>query len=217
MNNSLSLPMYSCAEGIVLATYSFSLLYQIFFSSATTKIPGLVAAGLEKHKSSSMFETQNHPTSFMAVLNAALAIWCVAFMLIVASGAAAASPEHLVVLSHGLHGSRFDLTYLAEGLEESGCMVTISKANEYLESHHGVREGGSRLAAEVRIVQSNNPALRYVSFVGNSLGGLYSRYAIKELYDAKTGLVANLRPRKFMVRCKIPGCDARCDPAFSFL
>jgi predicted alpha/beta-fold hydrolase len=107
--------------------------------------------------------------------------------------------DHLVVLSHGLHGSRHDLTYLARKLEDSGMIVYRSFGNEYLESHHGVREGATRLANEVWGVVRNHSTASKISFVGNSLGGLYCRYAIKELYDNTTGLIAGLQPVSFMV------------------
>lgn len=55
------------------------------------------------------------------------------------------------------------------------------------------------MAREVLTITRNDPSLTKISFVGNSLGGLYCRYAVKELYDNSTGLVAGLAPVSFMV------------------
>ncbi len=107
--------------------------------------------------------------------------------------------DHLVVLSHGLHGCRHDLSYLAQKLQSSGCLVLSSSGNEHLESHNGVQEGALRLANEVRTIVKENAELQKISFVGNSLGGLYSRYAIQELYEPSTGLIAGLQAVSFMV------------------
>ena len=38
---------------------------------------------------------------------------------------------------------------------------------------------------QVREVVGQNPSLKRISIVGNSLGGLYARYAISMLYEAK--------------------------------
>jgi predicted alpha/beta-fold hydrolase len=130
-------------------------------------------------------------------LSATLAVAYVLVFVVMQSSAA--SPDHLVVLSHGLHGGRHDLTYLAKGLEEKGCIVLRSSASEFLESHKGVREGGTRLAMEVLEAREQFPSLSKVSFVGNSLGGLYCRYAIKELYDKESGRIGDLKPQYFMV------------------
>ena len=107
--------------------------------------------------------------------------------------------DHLIVLSHGINGNRHDLTYLSQKLEESGCMVLLSKINEYLNSYNGIRIGGDNLAQEVRAVTSSYPQLRRISFVGNSLGGLYARYAVRVLFNPDTKLIAGLIPFHFLV------------------
>ena len=121
-------------------------------------------------------------------------------MILVMLGMVSSStPRHLVVLSHGLHGCRHDLTYLAKALESYGCLVLKSSGNEYLESHNGIEEGAKRLATEVKSLKDLHPSLTHISLVGNSLGGLYCRFAIKELFDPDSGLVAGLHPLNFMV------------------
>lgn len=108
--------------------------------------------------------------------------------------------DHLVVLSHGLHGSRNDLTYLSDLLEKDGCLVLRSSANEMLNSHAGVVSGGSKLSDEVWNFLFMHSGVKKISFVGNSLGGLYARHALKELFDEPTGLMATLQPHHFLVR-----------------
>ena len=124
---------------------------------------------------------------------------CIVVSLICQGVVNSSKNDHLVVLSHGLHGNRNDLTFLADKLEKKGCTVLLSSASEYLESHMGVKEGGTRLSREVEQLQRTSPQLKRISFVGNSLGGLYCRYAIKELYDHSLGKIGRLDPHFFMV------------------
>ncbi|CAB1120484.1 unnamed protein product [Ectocarpus sp. CCAP 1310/34] len=117
-------------------------------------------------------------------------------------------PAHLVVLAHGLSGTPEDLTYLKQSLEREGgseILVHSARRNEG-KTKDGVVEGGSRLAEEIREVVQSTPSLSRISLVGNSLGGLYARYAAKLLYrdettggDSGTGAtVAGLSPSVFM-------------------
>ena len=102
-----------------------------------------------------------------------------------------------VVLSHGLMGGQTDLTLLANLLQDRGCVVLRSKANEYNQSVKGVENGGSSLAKEILDQVKESGHLKRISFVGNSLGGLYARYAIHVLYD-NDGSIAGLKPQCFM-------------------
>ncbi|CAM9441241.1 unnamed protein product [Ectocarpus sp. 4 AP-2014] len=117
-------------------------------------------------------------------------------------------PAHLVVLAHGLSGTPEDLTYLKQSLEREGgsdILVHSARRNEG-KTKDGVVEGGSRLAEEILEVVQSTPSLSRISLVGNSLGGLYARYAAKLLYrdettggDSGTGAtVAGLSPSVFM-------------------
>jgi hypothetical protein len=58
----------------------------------------------------------------------------------------------------------------------------LPQANE-VNTRDGIAAGGARLAAEVRDVASQHGSLTSLSLVGNSLGGLYVRYAAAELLD----------------------------------
>lgn len=106
--------------------------------------------------------------------------------------------DHLVVLSHGLMGYPSDLEYLGRSLAESGCTVLQSRSNEFIATLNGVSQGGKALAEEIMSFKTENPHLKRVTFVGNSLGGLYVRYAVKVLYNETNASIAGLEPHKFM-------------------
>ena len=103
--------------------------------------------------------------------------------------------KHLVVLVHGLSGTAADLGYLARRLEaDASVRVLASGANEpFPRTLDGVDAGGARVADEVRQVASD---FKTISFVGNSLGGLYARAALRELRDGDT--FAGLTPAVFV-------------------
>eukprot|EP01038_Epipyxis_sp_PR26KG_P012177 gene12177-16309_t len=111
---------------------------------------------------------------------------------------ASSNSDHLVVLCHGIVGNRNDLSYLASLLESKGCVILRSKANEEFKSFLGVEKGGLELSNEVLEMKKMHPQLKRVSFVGNSLGGLYARCSIKILFDANSGTIADLKPFRFM-------------------
>jgi hypothetical protein len=113
------------------------------------------------------------------------------------------SSNHLVVLVHGLGGAPTDLEYLATKLRGHSCLVLQSKVNEGLRSFEGVENGGRALATEIKehIEQhgSSSTPLQYISVVGNSLGGIYARYAVKLLCDESDGEeIASLKPLNFV-------------------
>ena len=105
--------------------------------------------------------------------------------------------KHLVVLVHGLSGTAADLGYLARRLEaDASVRVLASGANEpFPRTLDGVDAGGARVADEVRQVAS---AYKTISFVGNSLGGLYARAALRELRDEEKDTFAGLTPAVFV-------------------
>jgi len=106
--------------------------------------------------------------------------------------------DHLVVLSHGIMGGAKDLAYLAEQLRSRGCLVLVSKANALLNSLHGIERGARNLRQEIDdiILQSaEDHAITRISFVGNSLGGIYARYAVKLYAENKP---ESIKFHKFM-------------------
>lgn len=95
-------------------------------------------------------------------------------------------------------GTSQDLEYLGRELRKDGCEVLQSSSNQLLKTLLGVSEGGSSLASEIKCFVSKKDALRKISFVGNSLGGLYARYAIRDLYNSSSGTIAGLQPHCFV-------------------
>lgn len=98
--------------------------------------------------------------------------------------AAGREPTHLVVLAHGVGGLASDLAYLAKLLRAyPDVLVFAPRCNEpVLAPFEGVAVGGERIVSEVLAEISQRPALRKLSLVGHSLGGLYVRYAAGVLY-----------------------------------
>ena len=95
-------------------------------------------------------------------------------------------------------GTGEDLRYLGNLLEQRGCSVLRSVANENLKSLRGFKTGGEELASEIVQCIAENSNLKRLSIVGNSLGGLYARYAIKILFNDSDGTIAGLEPHRFM-------------------
>ena len=105
----------------------------------------------------------------------------------------ALAATHLVVLVHGWMGNAQEMKYIETSLEREGSkypshkfVVVSPKVNEG-RTHDGIAAGGQRLADEVtQLIQqypqkNHDNSITTLSFVGNSLGGLYSRYAISKL------------------------------------
>mmetsp|Transcript_32251 Transcript_32251/g.36686 ORF Transcript_32251/g.36686 Transcript_32251/m.36686 type:complete len:372 (+) Transcript_32251:150-1265(+) len=96
---------------------------------------------------------------------------------------------HLVILVHGWLGNDKELDYLKETMEkrssrDQNLIIHNSKCNVGKTSD-GIANGGERLAIEVKdqIRQIDGEVI--LSFVGNSLGGLYARYVISVLDFSK--------------------------------
>ena len=105
------------------------------------------------------------------------------------------APTKLIVLSHGLYGGATNLQVLEELLVRQGggdLLVHQAACNEGF-TRDGVSAGGRRLAAEVRTLASSHESLESLVLVGNSLGGLYVRYAAADLLG-DDGRMAGLRP-----------------------
>jgi len=115
---------------------------------------------------------------------------------------------HLVVLVHGYMGSYREQEYLGESLitqskklmsddsntdhDGHSCLrphkfVMLSSKANMNRTTDGIAMGGKRLAAEVsdwiqHYAAEDDQATITLSLIGNSLGGLYARYALAELY-----------------------------------
>ena len=106
--------------------------------------------------------------------------------------------DHLIILTHGIMGTGEDLAYLGKLLEKNGCNVLKSVSNENFKSLGGFKTGGEKLASEIVNHVAKNDQLKRISVVGNSLGGLYARYAIKILFNDTDNSIAGLKPYRFM-------------------
>lgn len=111
---------------------------------------------------------------------------------------------HVIFLVHGHRGYSTDLAYLRDQIssvasekmktcQQSLLLIHSVKCNEG-RTDDGIRSGGERVAQEMleyiqqkicNLKEDDNLHVREVtlSVVGNSLGGLYSRYAISKLKD----------------------------------
>eukprot|EP00929_Paragymnodinium_shiwhaense_P046353 TRINITY_DN23593_c1_g1_i2.p1 TRINITY_DN23593_c1_g1~~TRINITY_DN23593_c1_g1_i2.p1 ORF type:complete len:280 (-),score=25.29 TRINITY_DN23593_c1_g1_i2:212-1051(-) len=87
--------------------------------------------------------------------------------------------RHLVILVHGFQASAGLLAPLGRAFQARGAAVHICSCNSaLLHTWDGIEAGGSRVAEEVRGLL---PGRSRVTFVGHSLGGLYTRYALHKL------------------------------------
>ncbi|CAE8581264.1 unnamed protein product, partial [Polarella glacialis] len=114
---------------------------------------------------------------------------------------AVGSPTHLVVLQHGLSGTVADLNRLGAELQQACPDVLVHSAtSNFGRTTDGVAAGGLRLAEEIRAVAAQHPTVCELSLVGNSLGGLYARFAAGELWAASGDgeTLAGLRPATFV-------------------
>lgn len=97
---------------------------------------------------------------------------------------------HLIVLVHGIYGTPSSLEYIQTALRECSAqkphhqvLVHLAQCN-LGHTTDGVEKGGSRLAEEVNawLDQIFNQDKKHksitLSLLGNSLGGLYARYAL---------------------------------------
>ena len=114
-----------------------------------------------------------------------------------------ATSVHVVILVHGYLGNPLELGYLQTAIQKQAdrarlehpetCFVVHSAVANDGKTKDGIAAGGSRLAAEVNeilasLLENNGtddttttPRKVSCSFVGNSLGGLYARYALSEM------------------------------------
>lgn len=104
---------------------------------------------------------------------------------------------HLIVLVHGWMGNSKEMRYMQDQLvkeaeKHPSCRFLIysSTANED-KTFDGIALGGMRLANEISEVISSHASSSpnvTLSFVGNSLGGLYSRFALAHINASSVDL-----------------------------
>ncbi|KAL6567361.1 hypothetical protein OROGR_001029 [Orobanche gracilis] len=100
-------------------------------------------------------------------------------------------PDHLLVLVHGIMGSKplmrspNDWTYFEAELKRRlgrRFLIYASSCNTYTKTFTGIDDAGKRLADEVMQVVKKTESLEKISFLAHSLGGLIARYAVAVLY-----------------------------------
>ncbi|RIA97076.1 putative serine esterase-domain-containing protein [Glomus cerebriforme] len=116
---------------------------------------------------------------------------------------------HLVVLTHGIHGSILDELYLREVIEEKckhklehKVVVYMSDVNHSV-TEDGIEKCGKRLAESIleyvgwpwicssstnSSSTSNGPLISNISFIGHSLGGLINIFLIGYLNSVTNGI-----------------------------
>ncbi len=126
------------------------------------------------------------------------------------------SLRHVVFLVHGLRGTPDDLFPLErkilyhDGQKAVLSHICVANTPKGM-TLDGVGEGGSRIAQEILKVVGQNPDLNFISLIGNSLGGIYCRYAVMELFNPEMGTIAGLRPISFTTIAS-PHLGARAHP-----
>jgi hypothetical protein len=102
--------------------------------------------------------------------------------------------NHLIVLTHGYLGSQKYLLYLIYTLSQiSDSYLLISQSNESVAgTKYNLHVMGKRLQTEVLEFITDKSDLKYISFIGISLGGLVNRVCIGLGYNK--GKIYNLEP-----------------------
>ena len=124
-------------------------------------------------------------------------------------------PTHLIVVQHGWMAPWIRATPLAKSLAaaaktkhslnpDNRCLIHVIRANSddyvfgWWKTQDGIHRGGQRTTNEIESVLDKHKSINRISLIGQSLGGLYIRYAIKQLYDPKTGKLRGTDPINFV-------------------
>eukprot|EP01103_Thecamoeba_quadrilineata_P013707 TRINITY_DN3887_c0_g1_i2.p1 TRINITY_DN3887_c0_g1~~TRINITY_DN3887_c0_g1_i2.p1 ORF type:complete len:381 (-),score=53.73 TRINITY_DN3887_c0_g1_i2:170-1312(-) len=110
-------------------------------------------------------------------------------------------PTHLLVLVHGLNGHFTQMNYFEKRINQvyNGDIIVLKSAcnsTGFFSTADGIDVGGTRLCAEIKQIIKEYPSLVDFSILGNSLGGLYSRYCIGHLFSGPDPI--NLKPKLFI-------------------
>ena len=92
--------------------------------------------------------------------------------------------------SHSLWGRPSHLAYISKALRAkhsgSNLQILVTKRNIGYSTYDGIELGGERVTQEIEEelerLECNGHSIKKLSFVGYSLGGLVSRYAVGLLY-----------------------------------
>ena len=127
------------------------------------------------------------------------------------------NPGHLIVIKHGWLAHSIRAIPLAKGLynhalnkqhtnqNNKGYFIHIigTNSDDYLmgwrKTNDGINHGGHRASLEIKQILDKYQSINRISIIGQSLGGLYIRYAIKELYDFQNNqFYRNVEPYNFV-------------------
>ena len=98
---------------------------------------------------------------------------------------------HLVVLIHGLEGFNTDLKYISNKLRQRfpGVLKTLAPDCNHGRTFDGIMNGANRILELVEREIAGG-AVKYISFIGHSLGGLYARCVVGLLHQK--GMIPSL-------------------------
>ena len=114
-------------------------------------------------------------------------------------GDGAFAKRHACVLIHGLAGTPDDLCAMESRLiRDPRVLVHRVTCNAPLNSFDGVHAGATRIVEELKAVVEANPTLTHLTLYGNSLGGVYARYAAALMFDEESGTMLGLKPCTFL-------------------
>ena len=114
-------------------------------------------------------------------------------------GDGAIAKRHAYVLIHGLAGTPDDLCAMESRLiRDPRVLVHRVTCNAPLNSFDGVHAGATRIVEELKAVVEANPSLTHLTLYGNSLGGVYARYAASLMFDEESRTMLGLKPCTFL-------------------
>lgn len=130
------------------------------------------------------------------------------------------SKHHLVVLTHGLHGTQSDFLYLREAIENQYAageedtdrvLVWTCDVNHTL-TEHGIEAAGLRIAERLMVYLgwpwADAAPITHISFVGHSLGGLLNLFILGHLQRVSGGqFFLQIRPANF-ITLATPWCGS---------
>ncbi|CAG8586851.1 10763_t:CDS:1 [Funneliformis mosseae] len=103
---------------------------------------------------------------------------------------------HLIMLTHGLHGTVLDKLYLKEAIQErysdnNNRIIVYTSDINHLLTEEGIEKCSKRLAEHVlRYIgwkQFDKPIISKISMIGHSLGGLFNIFVAGYLHDVTNG------------------------------
>ena len=123
------------------------------------------------------------------------------------------APNHLIIIQHGWLAPWIRATPLGKGLykfalnnnNNNQYLIHIIRSNSddylfgWIKTNDGINNGGQRTGNEIKLILDKYQSIKKISVIGQSLGGLYIRFAIKELYDEnKSTFYNNVEPVNFV-------------------